>query len=337
MDLKKMLLDLFEESKAMLIKPMDFFGKAVKEGEIKVPIIRAAAYSAIVSILFFVFGIFKMGFYVFVAVFGVFFSNFIGLFVGAFIVWIIALIAGSKSTYKESLFILSYLYPVSVVSFTLSEISFFSFGLLSFLSAAAWIYGLYLLYCALVQGLKADGKKILVTGGSIVSVIVVFILLSFITGLVFTGIQSKFVPGMIDKIKNVAGKMQKGEIGVTNPKENEATITQTDKGDTGNVSGGDFMSGKTPQNPWDELGQTKEDYEEGKRLNLMSADPETKKERKKFYDDLEEGYRSGKRQKEFKEIQEGFNKQKEFMKSKEYQDYIKAAEKLNKKMENSEK
>ena len=179
-----------DDSKSVLINPKAYFTSMPKAGGFAEPIVKAVIYGAIAGILGMIWsiiglsgvgrGIFGgmlgggMGIMVLV---GALIGSIIGLFIGAIIILVISAICGGSTDFEANTRVsasLMVLYPISSLFGFAGGIHFLLGALISLLIA---LYGLYLLYNALVYALggKEGTAKIIAI---IIAVIPVLMLLS---------------------------------------------------------------------------------------------------------------------------------------------------------------
>lgn len=159
--------DFIKESKDSLVNPKAYFASLKTEGGLGEPIIKALIYGTVAGII----GLIWSLLHVTPAVGGIFGSavelpvllfaiigSIIGVFIGAVIVLIISAIAGGKTDFEPCMRVsaaLMVLMPVSAFFGFAGSIHYF---LGSLISLAINLYGLWMLYHALVQPLQAkDG------------------------------------------------------------------------------------------------------------------------------------------------------------------------------------
>ncbi len=169
---------LLEDAKQLFLNPKSFFS-GLKKGDSNQAMLKAVIYSAVIGLLYFLNELIRpqfinlgvsLGQLVLAVIFG-----FIGLFVGAFIIKIIAMIVSSKAGYGDCLSITAALYPIFVVYAFLGQVLSFN-GLLSWaVMAFAWIYGLFILFYAILNGLEGE-EKISRSMIGILILIVIFVL-----------------------------------------------------------------------------------------------------------------------------------------------------------------
>lgn len=156
--------EFIKESKDSLVNPKAYFASMKTEGGLGEPIIKALIYGTVAGIIGLIWsllhvsaavgGMFGSAVGITVLLFAIIFSV-IGVFIGAVIVLIISAIAGGKTDFEPCM-------RVSAALMVLMPISaFFGFAgsihylLGSLISLAINLYGLWMLYHALVQPLQA--------------------------------------------------------------------------------------------------------------------------------------------------------------------------------------
>ncbi len=176
--------NLIKESKDSLFNPKAYFASLKTEGGLGEPILKALVYGVIAGIFALLWGLLKVG-----AVTGGVFGSavgvmafiwaiigaIIGLFIGAVIVLVLSAICGGKTDFEPSMRVTASLMVLMPIS------AFFGFasGISSVLGAVITLiinlYGIWMLYHALVQSLKAKESTTKVIG--IVLVVIAAIML----------------------------------------------------------------------------------------------------------------------------------------------------------------
>jgi hypothetical protein len=154
---------LINDSKATLMSPKDYFASMAKEGGFVEPIIKALIYgivAGVISMIWFLLNLYTAkwgmfgvgaGFILLNAIVGAV----IGLFIGGIIVLIISAICGGSTKFEANVRVTAALMVLSPVSALLSFLGGISLTLGTLVSGIVSLYGLYLLYNALVKSLGA--------------------------------------------------------------------------------------------------------------------------------------------------------------------------------------
>lgn len=156
--------EFIKESKDSLVNPKAYFASMKTEGGLGEPIIKALLYGIVAGIIGLIWsllhvsaavgGMFGSAVGITVLLFAIIFSV-IGVFIGAVIVLIISAIAGGKTDFEPCMRVsaaLMVLMPISAFFGFAHSIHYF---LGSLISLAINLYGLWMLYHALVQPLQA--------------------------------------------------------------------------------------------------------------------------------------------------------------------------------------
>jgi len=156
--------NLFNESKESLLNPKAYFASMKTEGGLGEPILKALVYGVIAGIFAFLWGLLKIG-----AVTGGMFGGaigvmafiwaiigaIIGLFIGAVIVLVISAICGGKTDFEPNIRIAASLMVLMPISAFLGFASGLHPALGTIIHLVINLYGIWMLYHALVQTLKA--------------------------------------------------------------------------------------------------------------------------------------------------------------------------------------
>jgi hypothetical protein len=176
---------LINDSKNVLRNPKEYFTSMVKKGGMVEPIIKSVVYGAVAGILGMIwsfFGVSSMGMFggmhgggigIMILV-GALIGSIIGLFVGAIIILILSAISGGSTDFETNTRVsasLMVLYPVSSL-FGFAGGIHYSLGVV--ISVLISLYGIFLLYNALVYALggKQGSAKIISIVIAIIPVIV---------------------------------------------------------------------------------------------------------------------------------------------------------------------
>lgn len=183
-DLNKIIRDSVDT----LMNPKSYFSSLSLKGGFAEPVIKVAIYGVIAGLFAFLWSVLGLsamggtgimgGAVGIMALVWAIIASIVGLFVGAVIMLVISAICGGNTDFEANLRVtasLAVLYPVQ------SALSFF-YGISLTLGSIVWVivglYGIYLLYMALVHALK--GKD---SAAKIVAlVLVVLLVIGFFTG-----------------------------------------------------------------------------------------------------------------------------------------------------------
>ncbi|HDJ34453.1 MAG TPA: YIP1 family protein [Bacteroidetes bacterium] len=176
--------NLIKESKDSLFNPKAYFASMKTEGGLGEPILKALVYGVIAGIFSLLWGLLKVG-----TVTGSLFGGavgvmafiwaiigaIIGLFIGAIIVLVLSAICGGKTDFEPSMRVTASLMVLMPISAFFGFASGISSGLGSVITLIINLYGIWMLYHALVQSLKAKESTTRVI--SIVLVVIAAIML----------------------------------------------------------------------------------------------------------------------------------------------------------------
>lgn len=210
---------LIDDSKATLTNPKSYFASMAKEGGFGEPIIKALIYGLVAGILYFIWsllnlyagGMFGAGAGGIMIIIGSIIAAFIGLFIGGLIVLILSAICGGNTSYEANVRVCASLMVLSPVSALLSFFGGISPTLGVIISLIVSLYGLFLLYNALVNAL--GGKEGVAKVISIVLAVIVAIFL--IGALTCSSVTSNYMSDSKDmkelqnKLEDMAEKMEK--------------------------------------------------------------------------------------------------------------------------------
>ncbi len=157
-----------EDSKNTLLAPKDYFASMAKEGGLVEPLIKALIYGAISGLIAMLWSIIGIG-----AVGGLFgaaagtglgimafvwaiIGALIGLFLGGVLILIVSAICGGSTDFEANVRVAASLMVLSPISSLLSFLSGIHYSLGAIASLAVSLYGIYLLYHAVINAL--DGK-----------------------------------------------------------------------------------------------------------------------------------------------------------------------------------
>lgn len=198
-----------EETKSVLLTPADYFTSMTKSGGFPEPLIKAVIYGTIAGIFNLIWavlfassmgGMFGGMFGGGVGVFGLIMSiigSIIALFLGGAILLVISAICGGSTDYESNVRATASLMALSPVSALFGFLTGISLTLGVIVSAAISIYGIWMLYNALIKGLGCkDGAAKVIS--IIIAAIPVLMLLSFF-------ICGKAVKSGLDEVQKQMG------------------------------------------------------------------------------------------------------------------------------------
>ncbi|MEW6525069.1 MAG: YIP1 family protein [Spirochaetota bacterium] len=151
----------FDESKATLLSPKDYFSSMAKEGGLVEPIIKAVLYGVISGVIYFIFSLLNLSAFTMfgtgpaMALIGSILFAIIGLFIGGVILLIISAICGGNTAFEANARVVAALMVLGPVQALFSFLTSVSFYLGLVVSAIIALYGLYLTFIALVNALSA--------------------------------------------------------------------------------------------------------------------------------------------------------------------------------------
>lgn len=160
-----------DDSKQTLISPADYFRSMPKTGGLTDPLIKAAIYGLVAGVILLVLGLINMGpafAYRFGGgaglsglIFGVIVAIIL-LFIGGLIVLVLSAISGGATDFEACVRIMAavmVLWPVQAVLSILYRVSWQLGGLVAMLVS---LYGIWMIYLALVHCLKAKEKTAMI-------------------------------------------------------------------------------------------------------------------------------------------------------------------------------
>jgi len=155
------------ESKETLLNPKAYFASMKGTGGLLEPLIKASIYGAAAGVFAFIFSILGLSLGSFglvgnamgvMALVLLIIDAIIGLFIGAIFILIISIICKGSNDFELNVRISASLLVLLPIMILLGFISGLNFYLGLFVNLAIGLYGLWLLYFALVEALKADLK-----------------------------------------------------------------------------------------------------------------------------------------------------------------------------------
>jgi hypothetical protein len=176
---------LVKESKDCLFTPKVYFATMKTTGGIAEPLVKAVVYGLVAGIIAFIWSLLKLGGVgggLFGGAFGVMIfvscviGAVIGLFIGAVIVLVISAICKGSTDFEANLRVTASLMVLMPVSALLGFISGLNLTAGAVIGLAVNIYGLYLLYHALVESLKAKAETSKIVMYVLVAILALFLL-----------------------------------------------------------------------------------------------------------------------------------------------------------------
>ena len=187
-DFKKFI----DDSKAVLTTPKEYFSSMPTSGGFVEPLIKATIYGTIAGVISLIWSMLKLtaaagafggmigGGVGVMALIGSIIGAIIGLFVGGVILLIVSAICGGNTNYEANVRVTAALMVLSPVNALLSFTSGINLWLGGLISLAVSLYGLYLLYHAIVGALKGkEGTAKVIT--IVLAAIVGLVLISALT------------------------------------------------------------------------------------------------------------------------------------------------------------
>ncbi len=179
-----------EDSKQVLIAPKEYFASMPKEGGMAEPLIKAVIYSVVAALINFIwftfvftssFGAATGGFLAGgVGFFGILMSiigSILALFIGGVIVLVLSAISGGETKYESNVRVVAATMVLSPISALLGFTSQINIWLGLIVSILITLYGIFMVYHALVQSLGAKQGAAKVVAG-ILCLIPAFMILS---------------------------------------------------------------------------------------------------------------------------------------------------------------
>lgn len=177
-----------EDSKKALLSPQEYFSNMATSGGLVEPIIKAVIYGVIMGVFALIWSLLGMSFsgggwlgggIGIMALVGSLIFAIIGLFIGGVIMLVISAILGGNTDFEANVRVVASLMVISVIQGILGFMDGINLYLSAIVSIAVGLYGLWMMYHALVQCLKAkeQGSKILAL------VLAVLLVISAFTGI----------------------------------------------------------------------------------------------------------------------------------------------------------
>ena len=173
-----------EDSKKALLSPQEYFSTMSTSGGLVEPIIKAVIYGVIMGVFALIWSLLGMSFgggwlgggIGIMALVGSLIFAIIGLFIGGVIMLVISSILGGNTDFEANVRVVASLMVISVVQGVFGFLDGVNLYLAAIVSIAIGLYGLWMMYHALVQCLKAkeQGSKILALVLAVLLVITTF-------------------------------------------------------------------------------------------------------------------------------------------------------------------
>jgi hypothetical protein len=173
------------ETKEVLINPKDYFATLKLQGGFTEPLIKAVIYGVIAGLFSLIWSVLNIG----PATGGILggaigimafiwsiIATVIALFLGAVIILIISSICKGNTDFEASLRVSAAILVIMPIGALLGFASGLNITLGMFVSLAVNLYGLWLLYNALIQTLKAKQETVKVISYVLIALMVVFML-----------------------------------------------------------------------------------------------------------------------------------------------------------------
>lgn len=178
-----------KESIDALIKPKEYFPTLKIDGSLGGPVIKALIYGAISGVFAFLWSVLNLSAAVggwgsaigIMALIWAIIGALIGLFIGAVITLIISAICGGNTDYVANAHVTAALMVLMPISAFLGVVSGLSLTLGVILKLAVNLYGIYMLYFALVGPLKAKEGSAKVLSWILVAIIALFMVIGIFT------------------------------------------------------------------------------------------------------------------------------------------------------------
>jgi hypothetical protein len=173
------------ESKETLLNPKSYFAAMKTTGGIAEPLIKSVIYGAVAGVFAFLWSVLKVG-----AVTGGMFGGaigvmafvwyiiaaVIGLFIGAVVILVISAICKGSTDFESNVRVAAALMVMMPIGALLGFVTGISFYLGAVVTLAINLYGLWLLYNALIETLKAKQETTKIVGYVLIALFVLMML-----------------------------------------------------------------------------------------------------------------------------------------------------------------
>jgi len=206
------------EWKETLMNPKGYFSTMKTQGGIGEPVIKAAIYGTVAGLIYFIWSLLHFGgygptYFGTMGSVGVLFMSIIGavigVFIGGVIILIISSIANGNKDFEACLRVsaaLMALYPISaLLSFTMG----IHLALSTIVSLAVNLYGLYMLYLAVIEALKGEEKTVKIVTYVLGGLLILIVIIGLITSLLFrtfSGYSQNKAEEMMQDYQKIAEK-----------------------------------------------------------------------------------------------------------------------------------
>jgi len=219
MDEKGFNLSAFiSEWKETLLNPKGYFATMKTQGGLGEPIIKALIYGTVAGIIYFIwsllhFGSYGVGYFGAMGSVGVLFMSIIGsvigVFIGGVIVLIISSISNGNKDFEACLRVAAALMALYPVSALLSVVGGIHLSLVTIVSLAVNLYGLYMLFLAITEALKGDEKTVKIVAYVLGGLLILFVIIGLIASLfvrAFSGYGQNKAEEMMESYQKMAEK-----------------------------------------------------------------------------------------------------------------------------------
>jgi hypothetical protein len=201
-----------QESKDTLLKPREYFSTMKTSGGLAEPVIKALIYGVISGVFALLWSVLHLS-----AVTGGMFASatgirvfiwaiigaLIGLFIGAIVILIISAICKGSTDFESNIRVAASLMVIMPIRSAFGFLTGVNFTLSIFVGAIISLYGLYLLYHALTQSLKANEGNSKVVTSILAALLVVFMIIGFFAKRAATGYLNRLnEDGVVDEYSN---------------------------------------------------------------------------------------------------------------------------------------
>jgi len=200
-----------------IVKPKEYFASFKTDGSIGIAVVKVLIYGALSGVFAFLWSVLNLSAAVggwgsaigIMAFIWAIIGALIGLFIGAVITLIISSICGGKSDYVANVNVTAALMVLMPVGALLGIFSGFSLTLGVIITLAVRIYGVYMLYHALVGSLEAKEASAKVLSWVLVAIMALFMIIGMATKRAATKLMDDF--GITeDFIEEYSEDMEKG-------------------------------------------------------------------------------------------------------------------------------
>jgi hypothetical protein len=220
---------LIDDSKAALMTPKEYFAAMPKGGGFVEPLIKAVIYGLVAGIIIFIWSTLHLtaaagalggmfgGAVGAMAIVSSLIGAVIGLFIGGVIVLIVSAICGGSTDYEANVRVTASLMVLSPVNALLAFTGGISIWLGAIISLGVSLYGLWMLYNALVNALGAKEATAKIVSIVLAAFPVIFILSSITCYRAASNVSDKYMQDaqkIEQETKKMLEEMKKGQEGV---------------------------------------------------------------------------------------------------------------------------